>query len=315
MHQYPALSVVVPLFNEEASTEVLVRDLAAVLGPSRWELILIDDGSSDRTAAIALRLARRDRRVRLVRLARHYGQTAALQAGFDHARGDVVVSMDGDLQNDPCNIPALLTKLGHGYDLVTGYRESRQDHWLARRIPSWTANRLVRAITGVRIRDTGCTLRAYRRQLLERMRLYADMHRFVPAIAARTAAAVIAEIPVGHRPRRSGSAKYGLSRVLPVAVDLLTLAMITRFRERPLAIFAWAAGITSTVGIVFAGLTLVALNAGSSSATFLVLPGVSLLMMGLAFYLFMLGLVAEVALFSIYRADSDDLALVREESL
>ncbi|HLU26280.1 MAG TPA: glycosyltransferase family 2 protein, partial [Longimicrobiales bacterium] len=179
------LSVVVPLFDEEDNVEPLVAAVRKALAdlPS-WELVLVDDGSRDRTAEIAGRIAAESANIRLIRLARNYGQTAAMQAGFDHARGEVVVSMDGDLQNDPADIPRLLAKLEEGYDLVAGYRVRRQDQMLRRKVPSWVANRLIRAISGVPIRDNGCSLKAYRRELLDRIHLYSDMHRFIPAIAA-----------------------------------------------------------------------------------------------------------------------------------
>jgi glycosyltransferase involved in cell wall biosynthesis len=211
MSERLSLSVVVPLFDEEENVEPLVGAVQDALDiRASWELILVDDGSGDATPEIGARAAEADARVRLVRLARNYGQTAAMQAGFDQARGSVIVTMDGDLQNDPDDIPRLLTKLNEGYDLVIGYREGRKDRWLTRKVPSWVANRLIGWITGVRIRDNGCSLKAYRRELLERLHLYSDMHRFIPAVAAATAGARIAEIPVRHHSRLRGTSKYGL---------------------------------------------------------------------------------------------------------
>lgn len=185
----PLVSVVVPLYQEEENVEPLVEAVREALGTASWELVLVDDGSSDGTRARAARAAAADPRVRLIPLARNYGQTAAMQAGFDRARGEVIVSMDGDLQIDPGDIPLLVARLEEGYDRVTGYRLHRQDRLLSRKLPSWIANRLIRGVTGVPIRDTGCSLKAYRREVLERMRLYADMHRFIPALAAATAGA------------------------------------------------------------------------------------------------------------------------------
>jgi glycosyltransferase involved in cell wall biosynthesis len=205
--QQSLLSVIVPLYDEEASIPPLVEAVRGVLdGYGPWELVLVDDGSTDGTVPTVVRLAAQDTRIRLVRLARNYGQTAAMQAGFDHARGGVVVSMDGDLQNDPQDIPLLVAKLQEGYDLVAGYRVNRQDK-ISRRIPSWVANRLIRWITGVPIRDNGCSLKAYRRALLDCLHLYSDMHRFIPAVAASAAGARIAEVPVRHHPRRYGQSK------------------------------------------------------------------------------------------------------------
>lgn len=192
MSNRPSLSVVIPLFNEEESVGPLIDEVREALDPRPdWELVLVDDGSRDATVKIVEQRAREDARVRLIRLARNYGQTPAMQAGFDHARGEVVVSMDGDLQNDARDIPKLVEELDKGFDLVAGYRVARQDAVVTRKIPSWCANRLIRSITGVSIRDNGCSLKAYRRELLDRIHLYSDMHRFIPAVAAATAGARI----------------------------------------------------------------------------------------------------------------------------
>lgn len=292
------LSIVVPLFNEEASVRPLVDAVTGALREERsWELILVDDGSKDATARIAEAIAHSTPHVRLLRLARNYGQTAAMQAGFDHARGAVVVSMDGDLQNDPRDVRRLIDKLNEGYDLVVGYRERRQDKLLTRKVPSRVANLIVRWITGLAIRDNGCSLKAYRRELLDRMRLYSDMHRFIPAVAAGMAGARIAEVAVRHHPRRYGQSKYGLSRVLKVLADLLVVKMILSFRERPLAMFAHAAWAAALCGLAFAtaaGISMAFFRPEKANA--LVLPSAALLWFWLACYLFMLGLLGEVAL-------------------
>lgn len=294
----PEISVVVPLFDEEENVRPLVSAVRSNLGEREpWELILVDDGSRDRTFARAREEARADPRVRVVRLARNYGQTTAMQAGFDEARGRIVVSIDGDLQNDPADIPRLVRKVEEGFDLVTGYREGRSEALLRRRIPSWVANRFIRTITRVPIRDNGCTLKAFRREAIQGMRLYSDQHRFIPALAAAMASARIAEIPVRHHPRRFGRSKYGLSRVWKVLVDLLTVTMIRWFRERPLAMFAWGAGGFAAVGAVFSVATLIViLGFRPVKASAMVFPGATFLWFGLASYLFMLGLIGEVAL-------------------
>lgn len=293
----PALSVVVPLYNEEESVRPLVEAVREALGEAPpWELVLVDDGSRDRTAQLAAETAQGDERIRLVRLARNYGQTQAMQAGFDAARGRIVVSMDGDLQNDPRDIPALVAKLEEGYDLVAGHRLRRQDKLLTRKLPSWVANRIIRAVTGVPIRDNGCSLKAYRRETLDRLHLYSDMHRFLPALAAATAAARIAELPVRHHPRRFGRSKYGLSRILKILADILTLTMISWFRERPIVLFGIGAAGAFTVAVAFAGaavLGLTQIRKGMANAY--VFPAAALLWLMLACYLLMLGLVAEVA--------------------
>ena len=293
----PELSVVVPLYNEEDSVPALVDAIrSALAAESSWELVLVDDGSADRTAAVAEQLSASDSRIRLIRLARNYGQTQAMQAGFDAAEGDIVVSMDGDLQNDPADIPKLVNTLEQGYDLVAGYRERRQDKMITRKIPSWVANRLIRAITGVMIRDNGCSLKAYRREALDRMYLYSDMHRFLPALAAATAGARITEVPVRHHARRFGQSKYGLSRIFKILADLLTITMISWFGERPIMMFGLASAGASGLGLLFFALSLHSLDATRQRvADAYIYPAAAFLWLLLACYLVMLGLIGEVA--------------------
>lgn len=295
----PELSVVAPLFNESQNVRPLVQWILEALAtfPASFEIILVDDGSRDDTWD-QVRAAANNTRVVGLRLGQNVGQTAAMMAGFDHARGRIVVSLDGDLQNDPRDIPALIAKLDEGYDLVCGWRQQRQDKLLLRKIPSWVANRLIRRLTGVPITDNGCSLKAYRRDLLDRIALYAEQHRFIPALSASVGAR-IAEMPVRHHARRYGESKYGISRTVKVLIDLLTLKMITTFKSRPLVGFALAAIPALFVALVFGGLWLFSLtHFGIEKASALVFPGAGLLSLGVAFYLFMLGLVAEVALSS-----------------
>src|ERR687897_682237 len=306
------LSVVAPLYNEAQNVRPLVdwilQALESYMGS--YEIILVDDGSRDGTWA-EVRAAAVDPRVRGLRLGANVGQTAAMMAGFDHARGRVIVSLDGDLQNDPRDIPALLDKLGEGYDLVCGWRQRRQDKLLLRKVPSWLANRLIKRLTGVPITDNGCSLKAYRRDLLNRIALYAEQHRFIPALSASVGAR-IAEMPVRHHARRFGESKYGISRTVKVLIDLLTLKMITTFKSRPLVGFAIAAMPALGVAVVFAGLWLFSLtHFGVDKASALVFPGAGLLSLGVALYLFMLGLVAEVALSS-ERAGANDIPAAAE---
>ncbi len=293
----PAVSVVAPLYNESENVRPLVEWILQALSeyPERFEIILVDDGSRDDTWA-QVTSAAADPRVRGLRLGRNAGQTAAMMAGFDHARGTVVVSLDGDLQNDPRDIPALLAKLDEGYDLVCGWRQRRQDKFLLRKVPSWVANRLIRRLTGVPITDNGCSLKAYRRELLDRLSLYAEQHRFIPALSASVGAR-ITEMPVRHHARRFGESKYGISRTVKVLVDLLTLKMITTFRSRPLIGFALVAVLALIVALMFGVMWGIAWTQfGPEKARALVFPGAGLLWLGTAFYLIMLGLVAEVAL-------------------
>jgi len=294
----PEISIVVPVLNEEENVRLLVEAVQAAMGAARrWELILVDDGSEDRTADIAVSLSREDPRVRLVRLARRYGQSTAMQAGFDHARAPILVTMDGDLQNDPRDIPKVVAKLEEGYDLVAGYRMRRQDYLIRRKVPSWVANRIIRWITGVPIRDNGCSLKAYRAELLRRMRLYSEFHRFIPAMAAGVAGARIAEIPVRHHPRTRGSSKYGLSRIFRVFADLFTIKMIRSFRLRPLVLFSLPAGVAAFLGLAFAVFSVRAhFQYSAEKADSFVFPGVTLLLFSLAAFLLLLGLVGETVL-------------------
>jgi glycosyltransferase involved in cell wall biosynthesis len=309
---HPEVSVVAPLFNESQNVRPLVEWILQALEsfPGAFEIILVDDGSRDDTWSQVKTVAA-DSRVMGLRLGRNVGQTAAMMAGFDHARGRIVVSLDGDLQNDPRDIPALIAKLEEGYDLVCGWRRQRQDKLLLRKVPSWVANRLIRRLTGVPITDNGCSLKAYRRDLLNRIALYAEQHRFIPALSASVGAR-ITEMPVRHHARRFGESKYGISRTVKVLVDLLTLKMITTFKSRPLVGFTLAAMPALGVALVFAGFWLFSLtHFGADKATALVFPGAGLLSVGVAIYLFMLGLVAEVALSS-ERAGANDIPAAAE---
>jgi glycosyltransferase involved in cell wall biosynthesis len=296
----PDLSVVAPLYNESENVQPLVEWILEALSTytGTYEVILVDDGSRDDTWSRIAAMAGTHRDVHGLRLGRNVGQTAAMMAGFDHARGRVVVSLDGDLQNDPRDIPMLVAKLDEGYDLVCGWRQQRQDKLILRKVPSWVANRLIRRLTGVPITDNGCSLKAYRRELLDRISLYAEQHRFIPALSASVGAR-ITELPVRHHARRFGESKYGISRTVKVLVDLFTLKMITTFRSRPLVGFAVASVPMVFAAGIFAILwAYAATHFAPFKAEAVVFPGAALLWLAAAFYLTMLGLVAEVALSS-----------------
>ena len=292
------LSVVAPLYNESQNVgplgEWILEALAGYSGA--FEVILVDDGSRDDTWARVAEASGRDPRVRGLGLGQNVGQTAAMMAGFDHARGRVVVSLDGDLQNDPRDIPALLAKLDEGYDLVCGWRQQRQDKFLLRKVPSWVANRIIRRLTGVQITDNGCSLKAYRRDLLDRISLYAEQHRFIPALSASVGAR-ITEMPVRHHARRFGESKYGISRTVKVLVDLLTLKMITTFRSRPLLGFGTLAAPMVAGALLFAAMAVVAAaRFVPSKAEALVFRGAAMLCAVSSVFILFIGLVAEVAL-------------------
>jgi glycosyltransferase involved in cell wall biosynthesis len=232
------LSIIIPTFDEEDNVEPLYQALMGTM-PARgrpFEIIFVDDGSRDRTFERLAAIAAQDRRVRVVKLRRNYGQAPAMAAGIDHAQGDVLVTMDGDLQNDPADIGCLLAKLEEGYDLVVGWRHERQDKWLSRRLPSVIANRLIAAITGVDVKDNGCTLKAFRAELIRKVPLYGEMHRFISAIAS-TVGCDLAEVKVRHHPRRRGHSKYGLSRIYRVLLDIMVIRTLITFARRPLFCF------------------------------------------------------------------------------
>jgi len=232
------LSVTVPVYNEEANVQTLVNNIVTILRlhGRPFEVIVVDDGSEDRTLAVLRDLLDHTPELRVVELSRNFGQTLALQAALDLARGDIIVTMDGDLQNDPADIPMLLEHL-EGADVVSGWRRDRQDTLVLRKFPSWVANRIIRAVTGVPIHDQGCALKAYRAAFARQLDLYGDMHRFI-AILAMAAGARIVETEVRHHPRTAGESKYGISRTFKVLADLFTVQMLTWFRSQPLRFFA-----------------------------------------------------------------------------
>lgn len=234
----PELSVIVPIYDEQDSILPLHDQLRSALdGTGRpYEVIFVDDGSRDASVQRLRDVAESDGNVLVVQFRRNFGQTAALQAGIDVSRGDLLVFMDGDLQNDPKDIPRLLEKLDEGFDVVSGWRKDRHDAFVRRKVPSWIANRLISLVTGVSLNDYGCTLKAYRRETLADVRLYGEMHRFIPAYASWTGAA-IAEIPVAHHPRRFGRSKYGLWRTFRVMLDLLTVKLLGSYGTKPIYFF------------------------------------------------------------------------------
>lgn len=244
------VSVVIPVFNEEGSVAELARRLVDVLGSmgTTWEVIFVDDGSRDRTGDILREVNRQHPNVKVVRFRRNFGQTAALAAGFDFAAGEVVVTMDGDLQNDPSDIPRLVAKIGEGYDLVNGWRVKRKDAFLTRRLPSMLANRLISWITGVRLHDYGCTLKAFRHEVVKGVSIYGEMHRFIPAIASGMGVEV-AEMPVNHHPRTTGKSKYGLFRTVKVLLDLITVKFLLSYSTRPIHIFGLIGLVSAALGV------------------------------------------------------------------
>jgi glycosyltransferase involved in cell wall biosynthesis len=252
----PEISVVVPLLNEQDNIGPLYEQITQTLaGEHSYEVLFVDDGSTDNSLAVLKGLLENDDKVRIIRFRRNFGQTAALSAGFAHARGKIIVAMDGDLQNDPADIPKMIEKLNEGYDVVSGWRRKRHDHLVTRLIPSKMANWLISRITGVRLHDFGCTLKAYRKEVLDETNLYGEMHRFIPAHASWSGAK-IAEIVVSHRPRTAGVAKYGLARTWKVMLDLVTVKFLGSYSTKPIYIFG-GLGLATTFGALACGLIVV----------------------------------------------------------
>ena len=306
------LSVVVPLYNEEESLPHLVEQLLAALRPSgeRFELVLVNDGSSDRTAEGLERLSRDIPELVGVLLRKNYGQTAAMAAGFDVAQGEVIVSLDGDLQNDPADIPMLLAKLREGYDLVSGWRHQRQDAALQRKLPSKIANRLIGRVTGVRLHDYGCSLKAYSRDVLSDMRLYGELHRFLPALAFIEGAR-ITEVKVNHRARQFGSSKYGIDRTFRVLMDLLTVWFMKRFLTRPMYVFGFGGLIAILLSLVASSYLLAVKLMGGDIAN---RPLLTLaVVLGLAgIQLFCFGLLGELQIRTYHESQDRPIYRIRE---
>lgn len=290
----PALSVVIPVYNEEESIEPLyerIRDACDRTGLS-YEALFIDDGSADMTYECLLALRDGDRRIKAIRFRKNYGQTAAMAAGFDLAQGNVIVSMDGDLQNDPADIPSLLEKISEGYDVVCGWRKDRKDKFWTRRFPSIIANRIIGWITGVRIHDNGCSLKAYRASVIKNVRLYGEMHRFIPAMST-LAGAKIAEIVVHHHPRQFGASKYGLSRIWRVILDIVMIKMITGFGSRPMRWFGLLSAPFLLLGFPLL-LVMTAVALGGNTDVFLVGSTTAFLLIFCGAFLLSLGIVGEL---------------------
>lgn len=308
------LSIVVPIYNEEESIGLLYEKLTSALASTGliYELILVDDGSSDRSFLLLRDIAAQDSRVKVIRFRRNFGQTAAMAAGFDSASGRVVVPMDGDLQNDPTDIPRLLAKIDEGYDVVSGWRKDRQDTFINRKLPSMIANSLISRFTGVHLHDYGCTLKAYRKEVLEGINLYGEMHRFVPALASQVGAKVT-ELPVKHHQRLYGTSKYGISRTVRVVLDLMTVKFLLSYSTKPIQLFGrW--GIYTLFAGVLSGLATLYMKIFehmSMNRNPLWILTIFLLFMGVQFIV--LGLLGELNARTYYEAQGKPIYVVREK--
>jgi glycosyltransferase involved in cell wall biosynthesis len=314
LRQPTYLSVIIPVYNEEENIPLLHEALSHVLEEQAfpYEVIYADDGSTDNTFARLVQISGSDRHVQVIRLRRNFGQTAAISAGVAHSTGEILVFMDGDLQNDPNDIPRLLEKLDEGYDVVSGWRKNRKDAKLSRKLPSWLANHLISKVTGVHLHDYGCTLKAYRREVFQHVRLYGEMHRFLPAYAA-VAGASIAELEVSHHARRFGVSKYGISRTVRVILDLITLKFLGSFGTKPLYAFGIPGLISLTLGVI---LSLVTLGQRRFSPHVRVhrnpLLPISLLFTGFAMQSIMMGLLAELQIRTYHESQGKSTYVVRE---
>ncbi|HUT53221.1 MAG TPA: glycosyltransferase family 2 protein [bacterium] len=307
------LSVVVPVYNERECIQnvyaSISRTLEQIGRPA--EIIFIDDGSGDGSSAILDALAEKDAAVRVIRFRRNFGQTAALRAGFDYARGEVIVSMDGDGQNDPRDIPRLLAKLEEGYDVVNGWRKDRKDFLVRRRIPSWLGNKLISVLTEVKLHDFGCTLKAYRREILEELSLYGEMHRMIPVLA-HIMGASLAEVEVAHHPRAAGRSKYSLDRAFSVVLDLITLKFLLGYFTRPLHFFGLVGLISMLFGMAsFAALVIMKVydNIDMTGNPFLILGTLAVIV---GTQLVMFGLLTEVSIRTYFESQNKPIYVIKE---
>ncbi len=306
------ISVVIPVFNEEENVAEGFREVTGVLSAMKrpYEIIYVDDGSRDATVARLLEVGGSDPHLRLIQLRRNFGQTAAMAAGFDHTRYPIVVALDGDLQNDPAEIPQMVAKLEEGYDLVAGWRKHRRDKFVSRRLPSMIANRIISAATDVRLHDYGCTLKVMTGDVARGLRLYGEMHRFIPALANEMGARIV-EVPVNHRERRFGKSKYGISRTIRVILDLITVKFLLGYSKRPIHLFGVVGAVSSVLGTaILAMLTFQRLFQSVPMGNRPLLSlGVMLVIIGLQFIVF--GLLAEVLARTYYESQSKKIYVVR----
>jgi glycosyltransferase involved in cell wall biosynthesis len=318
------LTIIIPVLNEVESLRPLVQEIVATLDnePIQYEVIFIDDGSNDGSYELMELLHQEYPQVGAIRFRRNFGQTAAFAAGFDFAQGKVIVTIDADGQNDPADIPLLITKLNEGYDVVNGWRQDRQDGFLLRKVPSYFANRIIARATGVRLHDRGCSLRAYNVEVARDMHLYGEMHRFIPELAS-AAGFKMTEVPVSHRARKAGQSKYGISRTFRVVLDLMTILFLSRYSARPMHLFGGVGIISASIGIIF-GLYLAfikiwaGIQGGSEGFRSvrigdrpLLMLAVLLVILGVQFLV--MGLLAELIVRTYYESQNKPIYYIREE--
>jgi len=307
------LSVVIPVYNEAENLEPLYQELAVQcpkLGRT-YEILFIDDGSKDDSFSVLKGIQKRDKRVKVIRFRKNFGQTAAMSAGFDYARGEIIITLDADLQNDPKDFPLLLSKIEEGYDIVAGWRRRRFDKFLTRRLPSIMANWLISRITGVKLHDYGCTLKAFRYEVVKSIKLYGELHRFIPAIASNIGVS-IAEVPVNHRPRIHGKSKYTIFRAVKVVLDIITVKFLLNYSTKPLQIFGLCGLISGGIGgilLLILGYQRLILKVSMANRPLLLL---SILLTILGIQFITLGLLAEIMVRAYHEAAGKTTYFVRE---
>ena len=309
------VSVVIPIYNEEENLPHLFSQLQEALDnlDRKGEVVLVDDGSSDKSYELMQAFPEKDERFHVISLRRNFGQTAAFSAGFDFSRGDVIITMDGDLQNDPMDMPKLLEKMSEGYDIVSGWRFDRQDTYLTRKLPSQMANRLISRSTGVSLHDYGCSLKAYKRDVLENTKLYGEMHRFIPALASQYGVRV-AEVPVNHRARQFGQSKYGLGRIVRVVLDLLTVKFLLDYATKPMQIFGLMGLASAGLGIVLSAyLSILRLFFETPLADRPLLL-LAVLMIVIGVQLLIMGLLGELVIRTYHETQDKPIYSIREHS-
>jgi dolichol-phosphate mannosyltransferase len=305
--------MVIPVYNEEENVPPLYERLTEVLTRigRDYEIVFIDDGSSDSTLTRLRAISRGDPKVKILSFSRNFGQTAALSAGIDFSKGDIIIPMDGDLQNDPEDVSSLLQRIEQGYDVVSGWRKDRKDPYLSRRLPSIVANKLISLISGVHLHDYGCTLKAYRREILKNIRLYGEMHRFIP-IYAQWVGARVSEMPVRHFERRSGSSKYGMSRIAKVILDLMVVKFLLSYSQKPIYVFG-GMGLLMILAAILSGGYAVYLKLFESVSFILTpLPLLCVLLLVLGFLSILMGFLAEILTRTYYESQRKPTYQVKE---
>jgi glycosyltransferase involved in cell wall biosynthesis len=310
----PQITIFLPVYNEEDNLQLLHEKISFVLSSLNRtaEIIYIDDGSTDSSLQILKDIAAADDRVRVIALRRNYGQTAAMSAGFDLSRGEILIPMDADLQNDPGDIPKLLEKIDEGYDVVSGWRKNRHDKFLSRRVPSILANKIISWISGVYLHDYGCSLKAYRKEVIDGIKLYGEMHRFIP-IYASWAGAKVKEIPVNHHPRIRGKSKYGLSRTFKVIFDLMTIKFMASYQTKPLYVFGTFGLISFIISLITGSWALYLKIFDNVSFILTPLPLVTIVMLAISVQFFLMGLLAEMLIRTYHESQDKPTYLIKEK--